>query len=153
MRATTLMLAAALAAAGCTTQDLATTSDLDLGVDGAMDFGAGGGGDLAGLINGCPPLDDPLTTPDAGAGGDTWANYAQGFFAGYCSRCHASTLTGAARNGAPDGYDWDVEATVRVLASQIRAAVGVDNFMPPAAPTPSCDERRRIVRWIDAATP
>ncbi len=35
----------------------------------------------------------------------------------------------------------------------IRSAVGVGNFMPPTAPTPTCAERQRIVRWIDAAAP
>ena len=152
MRATTLILALAALAAGCH-QDMATTGDMDLGATALMDLGAGGGDDMAGLVNGCPPLGTPLTTPDGGAGGDTWASYAQGFFATYCTRCHSSTLTGAARNGAPDGDDWDVEATVRTLAAQIRDVVGVENFMPPSDPTPSCDERRRIVRWIDAGTP
>ncbi len=37
--------------------------------------------------------------------------------------------------------------------SVIRAAVGVDNYMPLSAPTPTCDERRRLVRWIDLGAP
>jgi hypothetical protein len=135
-----------LALYGCTNQDNATTND-DLGA------GGGGGGDMTLLANGCPPLTAPLTTPDGGAGGDTWASFAQGFFASNCTRCHSSTLTGAARNGAPDGYNWDDETAVRAHLDNIRSAVGVGNFMPPSDPRPSCDERRRIVRWIDAAAP
>ena len=138
-----LLLAAAIAA-GCGGQGPATTNDMDLGV---------AGGDMTTLVNGCPPLTAPLTTPDGGAGGDTWASFAQGFFASYCTRCHSSTLTGVARNGAPDGYDWDVESAVRARLDVIRSAVGVGNFMPPSAPTPTCVERQRIVRWIDAAAP
>jgi len=99
------------------------------------------------------PLTAPLTTPDGGAGGDTWANYAQGFFAMYCTRCHSSTLSGDARNGAPVGYDWDLESAVHARLDFIRSAVGVGNFMPPSDPKPSCEERRRIVRWIDADAP
>ena len=144
MRATMLLVAAAIAA-GCGGQGPTTTNDMDLGV--------AGGGDMTLLVNGCPPLTAPLTTPDGGAGGDTWASFAQGFFASYCTRCHSSTLTGVARNGAPDGYDGDDEATVRLHLDVIRSAVGVGNFLPPTAPTPTCAERQRIVRWIDAAAP
>jgi cytochrome c5 len=139
-----LILTAALAG-GCG-QGIATTSDLDLGA-------TAGGSDMTMLVNGCPSWPSPLSTPDGGAGGDTWASFAQPFFASYCTLCHSSTLSGAARNGAPDGYNWDDEATVRQLLDQIRPAVGVINFMPPSDPSPSCDERRRLVRWIDAAAP
>jgi hypothetical protein len=140
MRATILIFA--LAAAGCGSGTPA--NDADLGVSG---------GDMTMLVNGCPSWTAPLTTPDGGAGGDTWAGFAQPFFASYCTRCHSSTLTGAARNGAPDGYNWDDEAAVRAHLDMIRTAVGVGNFMPPSPPTPMCDERRRIVRWIDADAP
>jgi mono/diheme cytochrome c family protein len=136
------ILAAALAG-GCG-QETATTSDADFGVTG---------GDMTALVNGCPSWVAPLTTPDGGAGGDTWATFAQRFFATNCTRCHSSTLVGDARNGAPDGYNWDDEAAVRAHLDFIRTAVGVGNFMPPNDPRPSCDDRRRIVRWIDAAAP
>ena len=143
MRATTLIVAFALALAlgGC--GDTTTTND-DMTVAGP---------DMAGLVNGCPPLNAPVTTPDGGAGGDTWANFAQGFFAMYCTRCHSSTLSGAARNGAPDGYNWDDATSVRAPLDLIRRAVGVTNFMPFNPPDPPCEERKRIVRWIDAETP
>ncbi len=124
------------------------------GGDGGADLAMPpGGADMTLLVNGCPPLTAPLATADGGAGGDSWATYASGFFASYCTRCHSSALTGAARNGAPDGYDWDDQATVRAHLAMIRDSVGVSNFMPLSAPNPSCDERRRIVRWIDADAP
>lgn len=110
-------------------------------------------GDMTVLVNGCPPLSDPQARPGDPIGGDTWASYAQGSFAMWCTRCHSSTLTGAARNGAPDGYNWDDPNAVRLRAATIRTAVGVGNFMPPNDPKPPCAERRRLVRWIDAATP
>ncbi|MCU1276763.1 MAG: uncharacterized protein JWM53_309 [bacterium] len=126
---------------------------------GGSDGGGGdmavtsGGGDMTLLANGCVPLTTPQATPDGGAGGDTWASYAQGFFAMYCTRCHSSALTGAARNGAPDGYNWDDQTAVLDKLVAIRNAVGVGNFMPLNPPNPSCDERKRIVRWIDADGP
>jgi hypothetical protein len=137
------LVVAAVLAGGCPSPGH-PTNDMDLGA---------GGGDMTTLVNGCPPLTAPLTTPDGGAGGDTWASFAQGFFAAYCTRCHSSTLVGDARNGAPVGYDWDDPTAVRAHLDAIRSAVGVGNFMPPSDPRPSCDERRRIVRWIDAAAP
>ncbi|HEY2746868.1 MAG TPA: hypothetical protein VGL86_19730 [Polyangia bacterium] len=134
-----ILLIACVAAAGCGGDD--TTS-------GAGDMATAGSADMS-----CAPLTDPITTPDGGAGGDTWANYAQGFFATYCTRCHSSTLTGDARNGAPDGYNWDDESSVNAHIADIRDAVGVSDFMPFTPPDPSCSERRRIVRWIDAGGP
>ncbi len=141
-----VVFAATAAIAGC--------GDDDHGSDGGsvadMAVAAADDRDMA---NGCAPLDNPITTPDGGAGGDTWANYAQGFFAMYCTRCHSSTLSGDARIGAPDGYNWDDEAAVDLHIADIRDAVGVHDFMPFNPPDPSCSERRRIVRWIDAGGP
>jgi uncharacterized membrane protein len=105
------------------------------------------------IVNGCPALEEPQASPGDPIDGDTWDTYAQQFFADWCTRCHASTLSGADRNGAPTGFDWDVEASVRAQLPRIRNAVGVLNFMPFTPPDPPCEERARIVRWIDAAAP
>jgi uncharacterized membrane protein len=104
-------------------------------------------------INGCPQLTAPQAQPGDPIDGDTWTTYAQGFFAMWCTRCHSTTLVGGARNGAPVGYNWDDPASVRTHLSEIRNAVGVANFMPFNPPDPTCAERQRIVRWIDAAAP
>ncbi len=122
---------------------------------------AGDPGDVPGDVgedveirNGCPALRAPVDTPDASAMGDTWEGFARGFFVTYCTRCHASTLTTPEeRGGAPPGFDWDNEAAVRMRLSLIRAAVGVDNWMPLNPPNPDCAERRRLVRWIDIGAP
>lgn len=130
-------------------------------VAGCGGGGGGGGGtadlatapaaDMTVLVNGCPPHPTPLAQPGDPIGGDTWATFAQGFFASYCTTCHATTAVN--RNGAPVGYDWDDEASVRAHLAMIRDAVGVGNYMPPVAPAPSCDERARLVRWIDGGAP
>src|SRR5262245_66555115 len=45
----------------------------------------------------------------------TYANFGQTFFNGYCQRCHASTVTGAARKGAPDDHVFDQVEDIRLL--------------------------------------
>jgi uncharacterized membrane protein len=105
------------------------------------------------LINGCPSLSTPQANPGDPIDGDTFASFAAPLLTTYCTRCHSTTLTGAARNGAPIGFDWNDEASVRLHLAEMRNAIGVVNFMPPSAPLPSCDERQRLVRWIDADAP
>jgi hypothetical protein len=107
--------------------------------------------DMTVVVNGCPSWVDPIASPGDPIDGDTWQTYAQGWFASWCTRCHSTTAVD--RQGAPSGYDWDVEYAVRAHLSMIRNAVGVMNFMPLTAPLPSCDDRRRLARWIDAGAP
>ena len=103
---------------------------------------------------GCPELEEPLAQPGDAIDGDNYATLAQPFFDAYCVRCHASTrVTGTERNNAPPGDDWDLESSVRAHLMEIRYAVGVNNYMPLNAPFPTCDERARLVRWIDADAP
>jgi uncharacterized membrane protein len=104
-------------------------------------------------INGCPTLTAPQANPGDPIDGDTLATFAQPLFDQFCTRCHASTLTGDDRSGAPVGFDWDVEASIRAELPRIRNAVGVFNFMPFNAPLLSCEQRQRLVRWIDAGAP
>ena len=105
------------------------------------------------LANGCAPLTSPVAKPGDNIGGDTWDPYAKGFFAMYCTRCHSSTLTGDARNGAPAGFNWDDQASVKSHGTTIRDAVGATDVMPPSTPFPSCEERLRISKWLDADPP
>lgn len=112
-----------------------------------------GGIDGPSLVNGCPALTEPQANPGDPIDGDTLTTFATPLFQQFCTRCHASTLSGTARNGAPVGYDWDVEAAVRAQLPRIRGAVGVLNFMPLNPPLLSCAQRQRLVRWIDAGAP
>lgn len=105
------------------------------------------------LVNGCPTWREPLAQPGDPIEGDTYETFAMPVFQAYCVRCHSSTRTGGDRNGAPIDYDWDEEETVRAHMAEMRNAIGVLNFMPPSDPKPTCDERRRMVRWIDANNP
>jgi hypothetical protein len=111
------------------------------------------GGDGPPLVNGCPSLTEPQANPGDPIDGDTYTTFAAPLFGNFCTRCHASTRTGDDRNGAPVGYDWDVEASVRAELPRIRNAVGVLNFMPINPPLLTCEQRQRLVRWIDAGAP
>lgn len=146
--------------------------------------GSGGCGDAP--KDACVDLDASVPPADAGssctypcklalagddAGGDTYANFASGFFETYCTRCHATErtqncfLTGSAtcRFGAPRGYDWDDPTAIRRHLRHIRGVMaGTSELtMPPdlpaiadpTKPEPPCDLRFRLVRWIDAGAP
>jgi uncharacterized membrane protein len=120
----------------------------------AMLAACAGGDDDVEIHNGCPALRDPQAQPGDPIDGDTWDTYAQGFFDDWCVRCHSVTNTTAAeRNNAPEGYNWDDPASVLEHVDEIRLAVGVFNEMPFNPPDPTCDDRARIVRWIDAGHP
>lgn len=108
----------------------------------------------AGVSDACAALTEPLSQPGDPIDGDNYSNLAQPFFETYCIGCHASTrVTPGDRQGAPPGRDWDQESIVRMHLPEIRSAVGETNFMPFRAPFPTCDERARLVRWIDADAP
>lgn len=139
-------------ASDVTARDASDAATTDVTTSDASDA-AGDTPDVM-LRNGCPVLTDPVDRMGAAPMGDTWADFARPFFVSWCTRCHSTTLTTAEmRRGAPDGFNWDDEASVRRELARIRAAVGVDNYMPLTPPNPSCDERRRLIRWIDIGAP
>ena len=85
-------------------------------------------------------------------------NFGQGFFGTYCQRCHASTVTGAARNGAPADHNFDQVEDIRLLADHIDelAAAGttaVNTAMPPDGAKPSDAERRQLGEWLACGAP
>src|SRR6187549_3900382 len=72
----------------------------------------------------------------------TYDNFGQAFVEDYCTRCHSSALTGAARNGAPSDHNFDTldlikDTEVEHLDEQ--AAGGpdrVNRIMPPSGQKP-----------------
>jgi uncharacterized membrane protein len=90
----------------------------------------------------------------------TYANFAAAFFTSYCTTCHSSAVTGAARNGAPADHNFDTLAGARLFADHIDRMAGANptltvknTFMPPLPPTPSDHERQQLACWIAAGTP
>jgi cytochrome c5 len=88
----------------------------------------------------------------------TYAAFGQTFFSTYCTSCHASTLTGAARIGAPEGYDFDTAAGVRLHVVEIDevAASGpsaTNATMPFAGPMPTLAERQSLGQLLACGVP
>ncbi|HKQ70179.1 MAG TPA: cytochrome c [Polyangiaceae bacterium] len=88
----------------------------------------------------------------------SYETFGRAFMEAYCTRCHSSTLTGAARNGAPLAHDFDTVAGIAAVAEHIDefAAAGpkaVNVIMPPDDPKPSEEDRRKLGQWLACKTP
>ena len=88
----------------------------------------------------------------------TYASFGQQFMTTYCTRCHASTLTGAARMGAPEFHDFDTIEGIRAVADHIdeQAGAGPDATnvaMPPTGSMPTLDQRKMLAEWIACQAP
>ena len=88
----------------------------------------------------------------------TFANFGQAFFTSYCQRCHASTVTGAARMSAPADAAFDTVEDIRFHSPHIdeHAAAGpaaVNTEMPPNGMTPTEAERRQRGEWLACGAP
>ena len=88
----------------------------------------------------------------------TYASFGQAFFAGYCQRCHGSTVTGLARMGAPVDTAFDTVEDIRFHRPHIdehaaAGPAGVNTEMPPDAPTPTEAERRQLGEWLACGAP
>ena len=104
----------------------------------------------ADMPDGSMPADAGTDAPMA----DSWANFAQGFFADYCVGCHS-------------GGTRDYRTITEVLRDSSTIACGVSpatragcgSFPPPGqfpvgtGAHPSDVERLRLVAWIDAGLP
>jgi len=90
----------------------------------------------------CPPNSDL-----------TYDTFGQPFMESYCTHCHSSTLTGDARNGAPEGHDFDTLDGILAVAGHIdeyaaAGPAGTNTVMPPSAPTPSDEDRQKLGEWL-----
>jgi cytochrome c5 len=88
----------------------------------------------------------------------TYANFGRAFFDSYCQSCHAGTVTGAARKGAPQDHTFDQIQDIQLLIEHIdeHAAAGpaaVNTLMPPADPRPTEAERRQLGEWLACGAP
>lgn len=88
----------------------------------------------------------------------TFENFGKAFMEQYCTRCHSSALTGSARNGAPKFHDFDTVGGVRSVRDHVdQTAAGgpssLNTSMPPSAPIPSEDERRKLGEWLACEAP
>lgn len=96
----------------------------------------------------CPTTDAP-----------TAQNFGNAFMQTYCLSCHSESLTGAARQDAPVGVDFDTPEDVRRQSAliDIHAAAGpnaTNTEMPPAERTPPMQqEREKLGQWLACGAP
>jgi hypothetical protein len=88
----------------------------------------------------------------------TYANFGQPFMETYCTQCHASTLTGDDRMGAPAFHDFDTQLGIQQVMDHIdqMAASGpaaTNDQMPIDDPKPTLAERQQLGEWIACGAP
>ena len=88
----------------------------------------------------------------------TYANFGQTFMTNYCTRCHAATLTGEARMGAPAFHDFDTQLGVQQVADHIdqtagAGPAGTNDSMPIDGSKPTLEERQKLAEWIACGAP
>ncbi len=118
-----------------------------------------GHGDEGGGCCSEPPLFGPVTEATCPTPSTlTYANFGQPFMAAYCTRCHASTLTGEARNGAPSFHDFDLIDNIRAVREHIDQTTGsgpaaTNESMPPDGDIPTLAERQQLAEWLACGAP
>ncbi|MBK9036849.1 MAG: c-type cytochrome [Myxococcales bacterium] len=88
----------------------------------------------------------------------TYQNFGKSFMDTYCTDCHSSAKTGAARHGAPAFHDYDTVEGVRNTIDHVdeNAAAGpdaVNTLMPADDPRPTEAERRQLGEWLACGAP
>jgi len=128
------------------------------------------------VLSACSGDDDPkppTTTPDppeatatTGATGDTgtttttdvcdiatWDVAAEPVLRTWCTPCHASTIEGEARRGAPIGMDFDTWELASSFAALIRGAAVPDDARMPPEGIASAEDRMWLAHWVDCGAP
>jgi len=88
----------------------------------------------------------------------TYDNFGKKFMEDYCTRCHASTLSGAARQGAPSFHDFDTVQGIRPIGDHIdeTTAAGpaaTNTGMPEDGNKPTLAEREQLGEWLACGAP
>lgn len=90
----------------------------------------------------CPPEGTTLN----------YQNFAMGFFAEHCNRCHSVNVDD--RHGAPIAYIFDTHEQISILSKRIFLRSAGDNAsMPPGPDDPPPQERDKLAEWIACGTP
>ena len=70
-----------------------------------------------------------------------------------CTTCHATDKMGAARGGAPEGYNYDTPEAAKAEAEEAQEQV-FNGVMPPAGqPQLTEAEKDMLYRWASCDTP
>jgi uncharacterized membrane protein len=83
----------------------------------------------------------------------TWANFGRGFTIEACQGCHASTVDGDARFGAPEWVVFDTVDQVWALADLVLAVSAGDSPTMPPQGGVTDDDRARLEWWLSCGEP
>ena len=110
-----------------------------------------------------PPIPDAATLAPSGSSCPpgstlTYESFGRAFFDEYCQTCHASTVRGSARQGAPRTHAYDDRAMIHAARHEIelRSAAGPDAInadMPRTYPVPTLREREQLGEWLACGAP
>jgi hypothetical protein len=155
-----LVMCLVIAGAGCDDDNAADSGHSHGDGDGHSDEGhshgeAGSGGEghghdeMIGPLTGAECPDDSILTYD---------NFGKKFMADYCTTCHSSSLSGAARNEAPDDHNFDTLADVDLMKEHIDQYAGsgpasTNTRMPLGNTKPTMEERQKLSEWIACGVP
>ena len=83
----------------------------------------------------------------------TWSTVGAPFIYTWCTPCHSSTISGADRQGAPEGVSFGGLEDVQAWADRIEVRVFAEsNPMPPAGGL-SAEELEAVAAWIECGLP
>ncbi len=102
----------------------------------------------------CGEKQDPYSRSiplDSGTGVVTYTAFIEPILSQYCVSCHASTVEGAARAGAPVGVDFDSYQAASANAESANSYIQA-GAMPPSAPL-SDEDKALVQAWLDAGLP
>lgn len=108
------------------------------------------------LISACSGGDDDDTTsptPSVDCTTVTVPTFAEVSIWPKCTSCHASTLSGGDRAGAPPGIDYDVYASAKQYAELGMEEVEEGAMPLPGAPTATEEEKQSFYTWVQCGTP
>lgn len=104
------------------------------------------------LLSACGDDKDEGSDVDCSAADvPTYETFGKAFVEDYCASCHAGTVTGAARNGAPVGDTFDTLAEIQAKSDQLHEEVTIEKAMPfgAASKKPSAEERELFGTWME----
>jgi hypothetical protein len=83
----------------------------------------------------------------------TWQNFGGFYLRRYCASCHAASLSGDDRRGAPSDISFDSAADALAFRmSMLKVAASDDGTMPPGVVVPF-SERALFREWLNCGAP
>jgi cytochrome c5 len=112
----------------------------------------------AGCTNSVPLFGPPTQSQCAAGSALTYESFGRGFMERYCTRCHASTLRGEDRQGAPSFHDFDTLFGIKAVFDHVdettaSGPAATNTSMPPDTPSPTLAERQQLGEWLACGMP